>query len=84
MRLRADVFGVPIVRPQITEAGALGAAMLAGMATGVFRSAAEAVELFVHEARVFEPDARHHARYREKHGLYRQLYPALQRVLEAM
>jgi glycerol kinase len=34
MQFQADVLGVPVVRPQVTETTALGAAYLAGMATG--------------------------------------------------
>lgn len=38
MQMQADLLGVPIVRPKITETTALGAAMLAGLATGFFAS----------------------------------------------
>jgi glycerol kinase len=33
MQFQADVLGVPVVRPQVTETTALGAAYLAGLAT---------------------------------------------------
>ncbi len=36
MQFQADVLGVPVVRPQVTETTALGAAYLAGLATGVW------------------------------------------------
>jgi glycerol kinase len=36
MQFQADVLGVPVDRPQITETTALGAAYLAGLATGVW------------------------------------------------
>ncbi len=36
MQLQADLLGVPVVRPQVTETTALGAAYLAGLATGVW------------------------------------------------
>ena len=81
LQLRADVLGIPIVRPRTTEAGMLGAAMLAGLATGVFGSAQQAVDLFVRRDRVFDPDARRHALYREKHTLFAQLYPSLRSIL---
>ena len=41
MQLQADLLGVPVVRPKILETTALGAAFLAGLATGVWRSRAE-------------------------------------------
>ena len=34
MQFQADVLGVPVIRPQVTETTALGAAYLAGLATG--------------------------------------------------
>jgi glycerol kinase len=37
MQFQADISAIPILRPQVTETTALGAAYLAGLATGVFR-----------------------------------------------
>ena len=84
LQIRADVFGLPVVRPRITEAGVLGAAMLAGLGTGQLGSPAEAAAVFVRHERVFEPDAARHAAYRAKHALYQQLYPALQSILHSL
>ncbi|MCZ2441558.1 MAG: glycerol kinase GlpK [Burkholderiales bacterium] len=41
MQFQADLLGIPVVRPQITETTALGAAYLAGLATGVYASREE-------------------------------------------
>ena len=41
MQFQADVLGVPVVRPRVTETTALGAAYLAGLATGFWSSAKE-------------------------------------------
>jgi glycerol kinase len=41
MQFQADVLGVPVVRPQVTETTALGAAYLAGLATGFWAGADE-------------------------------------------
>jgi glycerol kinase len=38
MQLQADILGVPVVRPKITETTALGAAYLAGLAVGYWDS----------------------------------------------
>ena len=54
MQLQADVLGVPVVRPATTETTALGAAYLAGLATGVWRDQAE-VRSRWREDRRFEP-----------------------------
>jgi glycerol kinase len=37
MQFQADLLGIPVVRPQVTETTALGAAYLAGLAIGVWR-----------------------------------------------
>src|SRR5207249_9152469 len=41
MQFQADILGVPVVRPKITETTALGAAFLAGLATGFWKDKAE-------------------------------------------
>jgi glycerol kinase len=54
MQFQADLAGCPVVRPQDTETTALGAAYLAGLATGIFKSTAELKQLWRAE-RTFEP-----------------------------
>ncbi len=41
MQFQADILGVPVVRPRVTETTALGAAFLAGIATGFWKDAAD-------------------------------------------
>jgi len=38
MQFQADMLGVPVVRPAVTETTALGAAYLAGIAVGFWKS----------------------------------------------
>ena len=54
MQFQADVMGVPVVRPEVTETTALGAAYLAGLATGVWSTTDELSQLWRAERR-FEP-----------------------------
>ena len=54
MQFQADILDRPIVRPADTETTALGAAFLAGLAVGFFKSV-EQVESFWRVDRVFEP-----------------------------
>ena len=42
LQLQADLLGVPVLRPVVQETTALGAALLAGMATGVWSTKEEA------------------------------------------
>ncbi len=54
MQMQADLLGVPVVRPRITETTALGAAFLAGLAVGFWQSTQE-LEALWRIDRVFEP-----------------------------
>jgi glycerol kinase len=54
MQFQADLLGIPVVRPQVTETTALGAAYLAGLATGVYKSLDELSALWQVERR-FHP-----------------------------
>ena len=38
MQLQADVLGVPVIRPQVAETTALGAAYAAGLAVGFWQN----------------------------------------------
>jgi glycerol kinase len=41
LQFQADLLGIPVIRPQVTETTALGAAYLAGLACGVYRDLSE-------------------------------------------
>ena len=73
----ADIFGQPFTRPVITEAGALGAAIIAGVGAGVFKNYTEAVSAMVRLERSFEPDLHKHERYQARFQYYRQMGPLM-------
>jgi len=54
MQFQADILGVPVVRPRVLETTALGAAYLAGLTVGVWRSRDEIAAQWQAERR-FEP-----------------------------
>ena len=54
MQVQADLLGVPVVRPRVTETTALGAAYLAGLAVGFWKDEAQIAALWSRD-RVFEP-----------------------------
>jgi len=56
MQFQADLLRVPVVRPRTTETTALGAAYLAGLAVGFWKSRAEIAALWS-AGRVFRPAA---------------------------
>jgi glycerol kinase len=54
MQFQADILGIPIVRPTITETTALGAAYLAGLAVGLWKSTRDIASQWSVE-KTFEP-----------------------------
>jgi glycerol kinase len=54
MQFQADVLGVPVQRPKVAETTALGAAYLAGLATGFWSSTKEVADHWAVD-RTFEP-----------------------------
>ena len=64
MQIQADLIGVPVVRPRVTETTALGAAYHAGLAVGFWEDEEEIASLWGRD-RVFEPQIpRDHAEER--------------------
>lgn len=54
MQMQADLLGVPVLRPEVTETTALGAAYLSGLAVGFWQSADEVAAQWRKE-RQFDP-----------------------------
>jgi xylulokinase len=82
LQIKADIFGIPFVRPVITEAGVLGAAMLAGMAIGHFNSPVEAVNQFVKYSSIFEPVDFKHNQYQHKLRYYNEIFSSIKNHLK--
>lgn len=57
-QLKASVTGLPVRIPQIPEAAATGAALLAGLGSGTFATPLSAVSSLKYEQMVIEPDNR--------------------------
>ncbi|MEO7910487.1 MAG: FGGY-family carbohydrate kinase, partial [Roseiflexaceae bacterium] len=85
VQIKADVLGRPLYVLDLKESTALGAALLAGRAAGVFRNDAEALAGLRHAARVVAPNPRHAALYdRCYRDVYQQLAPALAQAQRAI
>ncbi len=80
LRIVASVLGLPLERTAVEEGAAFGAALLGGVAAGVFGSAEEAVAACVRVRDVVEPDPAWTEAYRDAYGRYRALYPALKSI----
>lgn len=77
LQLKADLYGKKMVSLKVSEAASLGAAILAGVATGEYSSIEEAVEATVKIKEVFYPQEEKKRIYEEKFQIYKDIYPTL-------
>ncbi len=77
MQFQADILGVPVDRPQVTETTALGAAYLAGLAVGVWETKEDLIKNWQLNARF---EASMDAAQREK--LYKGWQKAVKRAMD--
>jgi xylulokinase len=70
--------------PEVTDAPALGAAIIAGVGVHAFEDFAAGAERMVRVRQVFEPDAGRHAHYQALYGIYRDLYRPLRPIYERL
>jgi xylulokinase len=77
LQIKADIFNAEMTVPEVSEAGCLGVALLAGTAIGVYRNLAEAVDTTVKVSRSVQPDPKRAEIYRENLAIYREVYPTL-------
>lgn len=84
LQIRANALGRPLLVPEVIEASSLGAAIAAGVATGIYATLAEGIGRTVRIARVVEPDLRIHRLYRELRAIMSELYPKLDPMFPAL
>ena len=77
LEIVASVLGLPIERTEVEEGSAFGAALLGGVAAGIFPSTTAAVETAVRIRHTVEPNPAWLAAYEEGYARYRALYPTL-------
>jgi len=82
LKIVASVLGIPIERTAVEEGAAYGAALLGGVAGGVFADAREAVEACVRVRDVIEPDPAWRQVYEDGYRRFTALYPALRHLEE--
>jgi len=83
-QLQADVYGLPVRRTVSDEGPAYGAALLAGMAAGVYEDAGEATSVVELREEVTEPDAERSKVYQEYYQVYRSLYPSQREAMQRL
>ena len=73
----ADATGKVIRTSQVTELGALGAAISAGVGVGIYSSVEDAVRKVVKLKREYYPNPENHQKYQQLYRLYQSLYQHL-------
>ncbi len=77
---KADVSGLPVVKYDIEEATALGAAILAGIGAGVYKNADDAFCSIEKKETVIEPNSSLYPYLQSKYKIYQEVYPALKSI----
>jgi len=80
MQNKADVSGRVVEAPDIEEATPLGAAMLAGIGTGLYDDADDACRHVYRPGATFQPNPEQTECYAKGFERYRQMYPALKPI----
>lgn len=75
-QLQADIYGLPIHRTTTDEGPAYGAALLGGVAAGVYKDVQQASSQVELRNEVTEPEEENVRFYEECYEVYRSLYPA--------
>ncbi|MDR0222701.1 MAG: xylulokinase [Oscillospiraceae bacterium] len=76
-QMLADLYSCPVKTTLNKEGPALGAALLAAVGTGIYKSVPEACKAVVKPERVQEPIAENTGKYEKAYSLYKSLYPAV-------
>jgi xylulokinase len=77
LRIVASVLGLPLQRTAVEEGAAYGAALLGGVASGVYRDVPEAVDACVRVRDEIEPNPAWQRIYADGYQRFRAVYPAL-------
>jgi autoinducer 2 (AI-2) kinase len=78
----ADVLGLPVNVPAVTESSALGAALCAGQGAGLYASLTELEPELRKRAATFEPDPAAVSAYHDGYAAWRQIYPRMLELSE--
>lgn len=76
LQMQADIFRAQIVTLKSEQGPALGAAMIAAVGVGWFKSMTECAKVFVEYDRSFLPNEKNSADYQKIYALYHEVYPA--------
>ncbi len=83
-QMKANVVNRPLLVPEVIEASALGAAIVAAASTGAYPTIWDAADAMTHIARRIDPDPRSVEVYDRAFAIYRDLYPRLHDMFPAL
>ena len=74
MQIKADILNIPITTLAVTEAGCLGAALLAAKANGKVGTLQDCSKMWVKPVHVYEPQAARTGKYQDRFEIYSHIY----------
>ena len=83
-QMLADLYACPVNTILSKEGPALGAAMLAGVGGGIYKSVAEACDVVIKEDIIQKPIRQNTEEYNKYYQIYKELYPALKQNFSAL
>jgi xylulokinase len=83
-QLFADIFASAVVTLETQEGSAYGAALLALVGTGEYKSARDVCSTAIHEVETKTPGPDAAPYYERAYGVYQSLYPALKQAFRAI
>ncbi len=84
LQMQADMYGAAVSSIRVDQGAALGAAMLAGVGTGVWPSVAKAATALIKTENTFRPRSKQARFYSQLAARYETLYPALASAFESL
>lgn len=82
LQIQADIFEKPIKVCKVNEQACMGACIIAGVGTGIFRDVREAIErLVVFDEKEYMPNQANFQSYRHQYKRFRDLYEATKNLM---
>jgi xylulokinase len=83
-QIKADVTGKVIRIPGSDTATTLGAAILGGVGTGIYKSFDEAVSQTIRIKKTYQPDMNNYKKYQEFYSVYLSVYKNLKQTMDTL
>lgn len=74
LKIKASIYGIPVVVPKEPECGVIGCAAMAATATGQYATIHQAIEKYVRYADEVKPDAKWQGIYKRAQPFFNRLY----------